>query len=1061
MSNFKIGGGISVPKLGSASATSGINVPKVGSVSASGGIDLSKGIGGITGGIELKKDGGNVFTSGASKKSVEDKSHQAISSYFIGPQAENLKYFKDNLDVVLDQLQESRLKYFPSDGEFITNEIQSSEMFKRRTEDVSRAIEATSKMLGQHSIPFWSPRYQAHMCTDLNMPAMLGYFSTMLYNPNNVAFEASPLTTLLEMEVGNQLSEMFGYDLNEKEDSSKPTPWARNIKFYPLSIRQALDGPLSFTADTFTIKTARNEEKLFKELSTWELLNLKPETILDIPDRLNREYNISSKFLEQVLDEFGIQSRGKDALERDFGIEKPAQYMVSNTRHYSWPKGGAIAGIGSNNMIGIDVDNGARMDMKKLEQRLEENLKNGQSVYAVVAIIGSTEEGAVDRLGDVLAMRRKFQARGLSFLVHADAAWGGYFASMLPRDYIPGSTFSGNLPVDLGGADGFVPDSSLRIETQEDIWWLRHADSITVDPHKAGYIPYPAGGLCYKDGRLRHLVTWTSPYLSQGSTLNIGVYGVEGSKPGASAVSTFLSNKCIGLDQEGYGALLGEATFSCSRLSAQWAAMTDDSMSFTVVPFNMLPSELADDATPESIEAEKQWIRDNILSASNLNIVSNSNTSPGGDSALSLLRKLGSDLNINAFAINFRNADGELNNDTLEANYLMQRVVQNFSVDSPADKPSEIPLYLTSTEFSPELYGDCAKNFKKRLGLDSEDGHDLFVLRNVVMSPFPTEKDFISELTNIFKKVVKTEVDTVRQRNESSASIHEFLMQGNDTVFLLHKPSFHVANHRRQTILEVGLPEVDMELYQTLRDQHREEVFTFKTTDAVDLTQVIEGSGELVGYMHSKLTGPILPPFKARVTNALLDRPLTGPCVSSTYPTTRMPFYLYGSTDSPTPEYHIDHALLRGPNIQLSASNVSFDDSVSSYLASTTNNHAPLLLTLDTVREETMQPFPVSNATLASLPNFFFAKDRQFDVSVWRDPVDRDETDGKKILKAWEGLWAGGEAEEGLVGRGKVTLGENVWVDAEKLNWDPYRREDDPTAWKCEFERYLKDVGQR
>ncbi|GME63461.1 pyridoxal-dependent decarboxylase domain protein [Neofusicoccum parvum] len=959
MSNFKIGGGISVPKLGSASATSGISVPKVGSVSASGGIDLSKGIGGITGGIELKKDGGNVFTSGASKKSVEDKSHQAISSYFIGPQAENLKYFKDNLDVVLNQLQESRLKYFPSDGEFITNEIQSSETFKRRTEDVSRAIEATSKMLGQHSIPFWSPRYQAHMCTDLNMPAMLGYFSTMLYNPNNVAFEASPLTTLLEMEVGDQLSEMFGYDLNEKEDPSKPTPWGH----------VTCDG-----------------------------------TIANLESIWSGQY-IPKPQKTRVLDEFGIQSRGKDALERDFGIEKPAQYMVSNTRHYSWPKGGAIAGIGSDNMIGIDVDNGARMDMKKLEQRLEENLKNGQPVYAVVAIIGSTEE-----------------ARGLSFLVHADAAWGGYFASMLPRDYIPGSTFSGNLPVDLGGADGFVPDSSLRIETQEDIWWLRHADSITVDPHKAGYIPYPAGGLCYKDGRLRHLVTWTSPYLSQGSTLNIGVYGVEGSKPGASAVSTFLSNKCIGLDQEGYGALLGEATFSCSRLSAQWAAMTDDSMSFTVVPFNMLPSELADDATPESIEAEKQWIRDNILSASNLNIVSNSNTSPGGDSALSLLRKLGSDLNINAFAINFRNADGELNNDTLEANYLMQRVVQNFSVDSPADKPSEIPLYLTSTEFSPELYGDCAKNFKKRLGLDSEDGHDLFVLRNVVMSPFPTEKDFISELTNIFKKVVKTEVDT---------------------------------------ILEVGLPEVDMELYQTLRDQYREEVFTFKTTDAVDLTQVIEGSGELVGYMHSKLTGPILPPFKARVTNALLDRPLTGPCVSSTYPTTRMPFYLYGSTDSPNPEYHIDHALLRGPNIQLSASNVSFDDSVSSYLASTTNNHAPLLLTLDTVREETMQPFPASNATLTSLPNFFFAKDRQFDVSVWRDPVDRDETDGKKILKAWEGLWAGGEAEEGLVGRGKVSLGENVWVDAEKLNWDPYRREDDPTAWKCEFEKYLKDVGQR
>lgn len=188
----------------------------------------------------------------------------------------------------------------------------------------------------------------------------------------------------------------------------------------------------------------------------------------------------------------------------------------------------AITGIGSDNIIGITVDNGARIDMSKLEERLEESLKNEQPVYAVVAIMGSTEEGAVDRLGAILEMRRRFQARGLSYLVHADAAWGGYFASMLRRDYAPGSRFSDNLPVGLGGATGFVPDSSLRVETQEDLWWLRHADSVTVDPHKAGYIPYPAGGLCYRDGRMRYLVTWTSPYLSQGSTSSIGIYGVEG-----------------------------------------------------------------------------------------------------------------------------------------------------------------------------------------------------------------------------------------------------------------------------------------------------------------------------------------------------------------------------------------------------------------------------------------------------------------------------------------------------------------------------------------------------
>lgn len=189
--------------------------------------------------------------------------------------------------------------------------------------------------------------------------------------------------------------------------------------------------------------------------------------------------------------------------------------------------------------------------------------------------------------------------------------------------------------------------------------------------------------------------------------------------------------------------------------------MSDDSLPFTVVPFNMLPSELVDGATEESIEAEKQWIRDNILSASNLEIVSNTSTSPGGDDALTLLRKLGSDLNINAFACNFKYSNGDLNTDVLEANYFMQRIVESLSVDSPGDDPTKIPLYLTSTEFSKELYGECAANFKKRLGLKDGD-QDLFVLRNVVMSPFPTEKDFIAELAGIFKKVALEAVSVSR-----------------------------------------------------------------------------------------------------------------------------------------------------------------------------------------------------------------------------------------------------------------------------------------------------------
>ena len=243
-------------------------------------------------------------------------------------------------------------------------------------------------------------------------------------------------------------------------------------------------------------------------------------------------------------------------------------------------------------MVGVKVDHGARVDLDDLRCQLQSCLDNHIAVYAVVAIMGSTEEGAVDPLRGIIKMRDEFRAKGLSFLVHCDGAWGGYFCTMLPQDYQPGQEI--NLPSEKGFGAGFVPDSSLRADTQEDLFMLRQADSITIDPHKAAYVPYPAGGLCYRDGRLRYLVTWTSPYISRGETTatSIGIFGIEGSKPGASAMSTWFSNTCIGLGPDGYGKLLGEVTFTCSRLSAEWAAMSTEDDDFIVVPLNELPSEL-------------------------------------------------------------------------------------------------------------------------------------------------------------------------------------------------------------------------------------------------------------------------------------------------------------------------------------------------------------------------------------------------------------------------------------------------------------------------------------
>jgi hypothetical protein len=193
--------------------------------------------------------------------------------------------------------------------------------------------------------------------------------------------------------------------------------------------------------------------------------------------------------------------------------------------------------------------------------------------------------------------------------------------------------------------------------------------------------------------------------------------------------------------------------------------------------------------------------------------------------------------------------------------------------------------------------------------------------------------------------------------------------------------------------------------------------------------------------------------FTLKISNPLVDRHLNGSYLASSYPTGRMPFYLYGSPSEP----HIDHALLTSPNIQLSAADVKLDLPGSSSIP-LGPSEPPLVLMLDDVREEQMQPFPSKNSVLATLPDFFFQPGKKFEVSIWKDPCP-GEPDAENIVGAWQALGRDG-GEEGLVARGTMVLGESAFVDAEQLNFDPHKRVDAVGAWAEEFKKIGKELDK-
>ena len=90
----------------------------------------------------------------------------------------------------------------------------------------------------------------------------------------------------------------------------------------------------------------------------------------------------------------------------------------------------------------------------------------------------------------------------------------------------------------------FVPISPLSDYTKKNLNALRRADTVTSDPHKTGYCPYPAGGLSYRNGTMKEFVRLAAPEVFHGEDyLTVGINGLEGSKPGAAAAGVLLSHR--------------------------------------------------------------------------------------------------------------------------------------------------------------------------------------------------------------------------------------------------------------------------------------------------------------------------------------------------------------------------------------------------------------------------------------------------------------------------------------------------------------------------------------
>ena len=126
----------------------------------------------------------------------------------------------------------------------------------------------------------------------------------------------------------------------------------------------------------------------------------------------------------------------------------------------------------------------------------------------------------------------------LDFLVHCDGAWGGYFCTMIREPQVQSQR-------QATADEGFVPELPLSLFVQKQLNRMKDVDTITLDPHKSGFCTYPAGAIAYRKARINDVVSSMveadTPYYY--GSVNLGNWGIEGSKPGNSAAAVYLANK--------------------------------------------------------------------------------------------------------------------------------------------------------------------------------------------------------------------------------------------------------------------------------------------------------------------------------------------------------------------------------------------------------------------------------------------------------------------------------------------------------------------------------------
>jgi tyrosine decarboxylase len=502
---------------------------------------------------------------------VLTNSIEFLSPYFLGAYGENNDVLEKLLvEFVRDHIYWRR-NFHPEDQPPITPQMINDNSYSDAVAKIRAELHSLTAKL-KRSVPFYNPRYIGHMSSDLMMPALLAQLITNFYNPNNITGESGPVTLNMELEVGIQFAKMFGFNTDESKgvcawghltsggtNANYESLWNfRAAKFYPLAVANAVK-ELDLDLD---LEIENSDFKNPKLYTLWELVNFSIERVLEFKNLvLTCTGSIYGKAkqsqLLKTIEDNRIETLGPAQFSAQNWQLKQAVVLVPATAHYSWEKAMRVLGFGSASLIKVPLTDTMRMNELELS-RIVNNLQSQNiPILAVIGVLGTTEFGTIDPINEIVKLRDQKSKQGLNFYIHIDAAWGGYLTSLFRKE------------------DGrFEELESIKKELQyfpskrvyQSFKALSETDSITIDPHKQGYLPFGTGGFIAKNRDIVQLLSTDADYVFSKSDKpdfqQIGQYILEGSKPGANAAAAYVAHSILPLNSKNFGRVIRQTVRS-------------------------------------------------------------------------------------------------------------------------------------------------------------------------------------------------------------------------------------------------------------------------------------------------------------------------------------------------------------------------------------------------------------------------------------------------------------------------------------------------------------------